>query len=919
MRLKYLFLLLFALPLALTATHNRAGEIIVRASGDCANINNQLTACATIITYTETFDTEVDRDTLTIFWGDGTIQNIGRTLIEDLGEGIQKNEYTMCHRYSGFGRYFISFEDMNRVALVENIDNGGSVNIPFSVSTSYFLTNPLLNGCNSSPEMTQVPIEAACIGSVWTHNPGAFDVDGDSLAFEFTVPERAPRVPIANYVLPNLTGGSASLFINESTGQITWDTPLQPGEYTLAFLIKSFRNGIPLDTVIRDMQIFVEECNNLPPSLELPMEEICVVAGEVVEFRVIAGAPFEDATQMVRLEANGRPFDLEENAATFLPDDPAFQDDPLIKTFRWETSCGQISNQPYFVVFRAEDNFFELNNSNREGGLATLRSVSIKVVAPPPTGLQTVADDNEIVLTWDKPQDCEEEDDPIFLGFTVWRREGSNPFAPDTCETGLAGRGYDLLTPIETTEMLDDRYVYIDDDIERGKTYCYRVVALFGRPIANLGLIFEEIESIPSEEVCVQLARDIPLITMVDVLRTGSADGEIDVCWVLPSAEALDTVLNSGPYRYVLSRAIGQTEAPGDFTEITSFTTQFFNTAVETCFNDNGLDTEGLAYSYRIELFVENETEPIEVGQPASSVRLGGAPTDEAVELNWSALVPWTNISYEVFRRLPGAASYDFLTTVTEATYRDNGLNNGEEYCYFIRASGTYSVPEIPSPLLNRSQEICLVPVDNVPPCPPTLEVTSVCDRGVDCTIRDNLFNTLDWMPGTGGCSDDVVGYRLYFSVSEGSDRTLVSEISAVEELTFDHMPNTGVTGCYTVTAFDGLNNESDFSNEVCVSNCPIYELPNAFTPNGDGQNELFVPRGRCFVERVDFKIYNRWGQIVFETEDPAINWDGKNLNGDPLPSGTYHYVGQVFERRLEGVVEAPAPVSGYIELITGN
>lgn len=166
MRLKYLFLLFFALPLALTATHNRAGEIIVRASGDCANVNNQLTACATIITYTETFDTEVDRDTLTIFWGDGTIQNIGRTLIEDLGEGIQKNEYTMCHRYSGFGRYFISFEDMNRVALVENIDNGGSVNIPFSVSTSYFLTNPLLNGCNSSPEMTQIPIEAACIGSV---------------------------------------------------------------------------------------------------------------------------------------------------------------------------------------------------------------------------------------------------------------------------------------------------------------------------------------------------------------------------------------------------------------------------------------------------------------------------------------------------------------------------------------------------------------------------------------------------------------------------------------------------------------------------------------------------------------------------------------------------------------------------------
>ena len=920
MRFLTLFVFLFGLPLVLTATHNRAGEIIVRSSGDCSDLNSQLTACATIITYTETFDTDVDRDSLTIFWGDGSTQRIGRTLIQDLGEGIQKNEYTMCHRYSGFGRYFISFEDMNRVAAVVNIDNGGSVNIPFSVSTSYVLTNPILNGCNSSPEMTQIPIEAACVGSTWTHNPGAFDVDGDSLAFQFTVPQRAPRVPIANFVQPNLaTQGNASLFINETTGQITWETPLVAGEYTLAFLVKSFRNGIPLDTVIRDMQIIVEECNNEPPTLDIPNEEICVVAGELIEFDVVAGAPLTDEDQLVLLEANGRPFELDENAATFSPESLIFQTDPVRKTFRWQTSCEHISNQPYFVVFRAEDNFFQLNNSGRTGGLATLKSVSIKVVPPPPTGLQTLADDSEIVLTWDKPQGCETEDDPLFLGFTVWRREGSNAFTPDTCETGLAGRGYELLTPLGTTEMLDDRYVYIDDQIERGKTYCYRVIALFGRPVENLGLIFEEIESIPSEEVCVQLARDIPILTKVDVLSTGVTDGSIDVCWVLPDATAIDTIINSGPYRYVLSRAQGLDPAAGAFSEIASFTTQFFAEEVDTCFTDMSLNTEGLAYSYRIELFVENESEPIEPGQPASSVRLGGAPTDRAVDLNWTASVPWTNSSYDIFRRLPGAPDYELITTTTQTSIRDEGLENGEEYCYFIRASGTYSVDNIPSPLLNRSQELCLRPLDNVPPCPPVLSVTSVCDRGVDCTVPENLFNTLTWEPDPGVCSEDIAGYRIYFSSTEGGARTLISEVGVEDPLTFEHMPETGITGCYVVTAFDALDNESSPSNEVCITNCPIYELPNAFTPNGDGQNELFVPRGRCFVERVDFKIYNRWGQLVFETQDPAINWDGTNLNGDPLPSGTYHYVGQVFERRLEGVVQSAEPISGYIELFTGD
>ena len=918
MRLLYLVLVLFALPLTLLATHNRAGEIVVR-SGDCTDQTGQLTACATIITYTETFDTEVDRDTLTIFWGDGTAQRIGRTLIEDMPGGIRKNEYEMCHTYDGFGRYFISFEDMNRVAQVVNIDNGGSVNIPFSVSTSFFLPNPIPFGCNSSPEMTQIPIEAACVGSVWTHNPGAFDVDGDSLAYEFTTPQRAPRVPIANYVLPNQTGGTGSLFINERTGQITWDAPLQPGEYTLAFLVKSFRNGIPLDTVIRDMQIIVEECSNDPPTLETPAEEICVVAGELVEFAVVAGAPVTDTEQLVRLEANGRPFILAESPAVFLPEAVTFQDDPLRKVFRWQTTCAHMSDEPYIVVFRAEDNFFQLDNSNRNGGLATLRSVAIRVVPPPPTGLMATGDEDQIVVTWDSPQECGEEPDPTFLGFQVWRREGSNPFTPDTCETGLDGRGYELLTPLETLEMLDDRFVYFDEDIERGKTYCYRVVALFGRPIPGLGLIFGEIESIPSEEVCVQLARDIPLLTEVDVLTTGTTDGSIDVCWILPQAEALDTLMNPGPYRYVLSRATGQTADPGAFVEVATFTSQFFAGEVDTCFTDTGLDTEGTAYTYRIELFVDNENEPIGEAQPASSVRLGGSPTDRAVDLNWSALVPWTNTSYEVFRKLPGAPDFELLTTTESTSLRDEGLINGEEYCYLIRASGTYSVPSIPSPLLNRSQELCLTPEDDVPPCPPTLAVSSVCDRGVDCTVADNLFNTLTWTPDDRPCADETRTYRLFFRPDSISAPELIATVDADDPLVFDHRPPMGITGCYVITALDSLGNESEPSNEVCITNCPIYELPNVFTPNGDNQNELFVPRGRCFVERVDFRVYNRWGQLVFETEDPALNWDGTNLNGDPLPDGTYHYVGKVFERRLEGVVQAAEPVSGFIELIAGR
>ncbi len=892
----------------------------MEAAGDCGNLNDQLRACATIITYTETRQTEVDRDSLLINWGDGTSEMIGRTFIRsEVAPGIQRNEYRMCHRYSGFGRYVLSFQDVNRVRNVRNI-GAQSVNIPFSVFTSYSLVNPILNGCNSSPQLSQDPIDNACIGSVWTHNPGAFDVDGDSLAFEFTTPTFAPRAPIPSYVLPNMiNGATGSLQIDPRTGQITWDSPGIPGEYNLAFMVKSFRNGIALDTLVRDMQVFVDDCSNDPPEIQIAREEICVVAGELVEFDVVATAPLSDTEQEVVLTASGRPFDLADNPATFTPEysrpnDPDFQPDPFRRTFRWQTTCNDISDQEYFIVLRAVD-----NGPPRPSGLATLRSVSIKVVAPPPQDVRASVEDETITVTWENPYACETNENPDFLGFTVWRREGSNSFAPDTCETGLAGRGYVELTDTEINDIADGRYFFEDQDVQRGRTYCYRIVAAMARRTPSTGLIFEDIESIPSEEVCVQLARDIPLLTKVDVLTTDATGGQIDVCWLLPDPNSLDTIQNPGPYRYVLSRALGQTIEPGAFEEITSFETQFFDQAVDTCYTDQNLDTEGTAYSYRIELFVDNENEAVGEAQPASSVRLGGTPTDRAVDLNWTEVVPWTNDSYDIFRRLPGATTYDSLTTVTNGEYTDTGLINGEEYCYYVRARGSYNIEDIPSPLLNRSQEICLVPTDDVPPCPPELIVESVCDRGVDCTVQDNLFNIIEWVPSTEVCGDDdVVSYRIYFASDSSASPALVAQIESTDVLRFDHTPPEGIVGCYSITAVDANGNESVPSNEVCVTNCPIYDLPNAFTPNGDGDNDLYIPRGLCFIERVEFKIFNRWGQLVFETQDPAIEWDGTNLSGEALPSGTYYYVGTVFERRLDGVSPGDEPVSGYIELITG-
>jgi gliding motility-associated-like protein len=65
--------------------------------------------------------------------------------------------------------------------------------------------------------------------------------------------------------------------------------------------------------------------------------------------------------------------------------------------------------------------------------------------------------------------------------------------------------------------------------------------------------------------------------------------------------------------------------------------------------------------------------------------------------------------------------------------------------------------------------------------------------------------------------------------------------------------------------------------------------LPSAFTPNGDGRNDVFKVLGGAFSS-FDLKIFNRWGQMVFATTDRSRGWDGR-MNGTEQPAQVYVYV----------------------------
>lgn len=910
--------ILFLLTPTLFASHNRAGEIVIEHINGCTSNTIQ---CSVYI-YTKT-SSSIERPELLVDWGDGNDEAVPLTNGNGFGEALPNdvslNIYTAIHTYDGPGHYTVSMTDPKRNANVLNVNPPFSDNVDFHIETSFTLFDGQNQGCNSTPRLDNPPIGYACIGQTYTHNPGAYDPDGDLLTYEFIVPLQGPDNPVPFYIYPqNLPNSSdtTDLNIDPNTGTITWNVPEIQGEYNIAFIVISWRDGVPIDTTIRDMQIEVEDCDdNRAPQIET-IEEICVVAGEVVEFDVIATDP--NPGDKIKLTASGTPFLLDVSPAanveiwreTGIPS-ATYDEQPVVKKFQWLTACEHISNLPYTVVFKAEDDYFL---GNGLGGLSTSKAVRIKVVGPPPKDVQAEANANQINVSWELPYRCENADDDYFLSFSVWRKENGDNYNVDICTPGLEGSGY--VWQANTINEVNGRYQYEDTDVERGRTYCYRILARFAKRSGS-GQPYNIVESLASDKVCLQLSRDVPLITHVTVNETATTNGEMEIRWVKPKADDLDTLLNPGPYRYELMRATGLRD--GNFQTIATFNSATFSQLTQNSYVDQtaDLNTKGEPYHYRLAFYVNNEPEPIGYASDASSVFLNITPTDNRNDLSWSFDVPWSNLKYGVFRW--NGATWDSIATVQDTTiYSDVDLINGREYCYFIKAYGSYGLADIIDPLINFSQEACATPIDDVAPCPPILSVTNICDKMESCDEVDDLENALTWDTPNDLCeeTDDVVSYNIYYASFDGGDFELIATIENANDTEFLHSPDRGLAGCYAVSALDTAANESPLSNIFCVDNCPNFSLPNTFTPNDDGSNDLFTPYPFCFIESIELSIFNRWGQLVYETRDPNINWTGQNLRGNDLPAGSYYYTCRVFEQRVSGTVEGTELLNGYIDLV---
>ncbi len=885
------------------ATHNRAGEITYIHKPEA---DNRYRYEVIITTYTKE-SSNVDRDSLTIHWGDNTESILGRNngpMVdnnfdgESVGNDIKKNTYSGIHSYPGPGEYLLWMQDLNRIDSIININFGNSMNEPFYIENTLKILDPQFYSFNNSPVLLQPPIDFAGLGIPYIHNPNAFDIDGDSLHFELVVPKISVEDDALNYIFPNgiMPGMDNNYTLNAATGEFIWDAPQQTGIYNIAIVVSEFRDGICIGTLRRDMQIIVKETDNTPPEIA-DLRDTCIIAGSYFQQAIVV----TDDDLVINLEGFGGSFELDS-----LPSEINIINMQAGLTeglFSWQTYCDHILNQPYTAVIKAED---EDPNSSSHITLADLETWLITVVPPAPENLTyEVINNSSILLNWQSPYACFEAEK--FNGFSVLRRQGCDTTNVDPCEIDSRLDGYTLLEDgIETFE-------YLDETALKGVSYTYRIVANFAE-LSLGGFPLNEIQSVPSNGACVFLPSDVPVITNVSVQQTDATNGQMYVAWSKPNPVALDTTFNVPPYVYKIFRSTGIGNT--DFELITETNpAATFALANDTIFNDNLLNTLENGYTYQIGFYANGEL----VGNTniASSIYLDAMPAPSQVNLSFNLEVPWQNNQYIIYRSDSPMGNFDSIGISNRPTYTDENLTNGLTYCYYTEADGTYQTPEIVDPLINLSQIQCAIPIDTLAPCVPSLTVTNDCNANLMEWTAENFRNDLSWNNPITACGDeDLIGYNVYYAPDNNSDFELIENIQDVNQTQYQHFIANVIAGCYSVTAVDSFNNESTRTNIVCVENCFEYELPNTFTPNDDGSNDLLVPIKNRFVQNIDLKIFNRWGNLVFETSDPNINWDGTNRRGQALSNGVYFYEGIVFQLDITGQEFAAQDLSGFIHLI---
>jgi len=182
---------------------------------------------------------------------------------------------------------------------------------------------------------------------------------------------------------------------------------------------------------------------------------------------------------------------------------------------------------------------------------------------------------------------------------------------------------------------------------------------------------------------------------------------------------------------------------------------------------------------------------------------------------------------------------------IVGATYADSGI-----YTVIYTLFNCISLPDTADIAIESPP-----PLTNV-----TVSQTILYGSGIQLNA-DNAFQYM-WTPDNGTLSDPNIN---------------------------DPIATPSVTTTYTVYGMSQYGCLNSALITITVDSTMTGGIPTAFTPNNDGLNDIFRPVGSKFQRLVEFRVYNRWGQQVFYSNNVEHGWDG-TFNGVPQDMGDYYY-----------------------------
>lgn len=865
------------------ATHIKAGEITARLVGNS-------TLEFTMVLYLKIEALNVapelirDAESAEFVFYNANIPSVKvpYSSIVDINSETRRYIYkgTVRNIPSGLSNIKISFRNPNRNANILNMSNSDTQ--AFYIETTFSTSQ----SSNTLPELTIPPIDEGAVGVPYTHNPGAIDVNGDSLSFSLVTPQSGNAVPIIGYRAPDLVepgqsvgGGAAFSRINPVTGDFTWDSPVKEGLYNFAILITEWRRRpdgtyTRLSTIVRDMQINIKENRNRRPEIILPKDTCIEVAlGKQIKLPIKAFDPDSikpNNYQNIFLKAFTLP-----DGVSFELTNPIRNDliaNPGQGILTWDVGCDAVRRLPYNITFQAKD---EVVLSRQ---LVNYKTIQFKVNGPRPENLAVLRQPNGYKLRWDK-YPCPNGDSII-----IYRNDcDTAKYNPDACATSVPSNFVKIAAVgINDTIYLDNK------NIEQGNQYNYVLGVRFGGSKQGL--------SVYSEAVSVCSYFYEPITTQVSVIKTDANKGKMSIRWLKPKANL------NGNYSYTLSRKENIPNA--NFIEIYST-----NNLSDTSYVDSlpSLNTKDKQWAYQLLLKKDQNLEASTL--LSSSVFLMGKPANRSIALSWQYNTAWDNSKFKhiIYRKRKTEKEFIVLDSVDNSEnggkYIDSGLDKDDTLCYYIATRGKYCSDSLPSPLVNFSQIICLSPSDSTKPCTPKLSlVDENCDLPLDSLIKKPYQNFLSWIyddTSNIDCKTILLGFNLYKAPDQESEFKFYKFLAPNQRNYVDNDFESRAA-CYSISAVSESNIEGDRSNIECNDNCVFYALPNLITPNGDSLNDAFAPLNfPVGVKSVKLYIYNRWGALVhYQEGDPQLNWNPYKTSPNFSDGVYYYYALLAYERR---------------------